>query len=126
MKATARHPLGLLRVASAPPPPPPAASCSGCGPRREAMDAASGLPPSHMFTQNAVPDDGIDHLVDRSRRRLPFSPKLDQRKQVLCCASAAVDCMPACSCASVFVLAPVEKGMQVTTVFSSSGSNLTE
>jgi len=35
---------------------------------------------------------------------------------VLCCASAAVDCMPACSCASVFVLAPVEKGMQVTTV----------
>jgi len=40
---------------------------------------------------------------------------------VLCCASAAVDCMPACSCASVFVLAPVEKGMQVTNVFSSSG-----
>lgn len=62
MKATARHPLGLRVASAAPPPPPLTASCSGtgrpllspadCGRRCEAMDAASGLPPSHMFTRN--------------------------------------------------------------------------
>ena len=94
MKATARHPLGLLRVASAPPLPPPAASCSGCGPRREAMDAASGLPPWHMVTQNAVPDDGIDCLVDGAEKKVtvPSEARSEKAGPVLCCASNAVDC----------------------------------
>lgn len=57
MKAAARHPLGLLRVVSgapaAPPapcssakPPPPLGVCRGR--RREAMDDASGIAPSHI------------------------------------------------------------------------------
>ena len=87
------------------------------------MDAASGLPPWHMVTQNAVPDDGIDCLVDGAEKKVTVLSEARSEKAgpVLCCASAAVDCMPACSCASIFVLAPVEKGMQVTNVFSSSG-----
>jgi hypothetical protein len=106
MKATARHPLGLRVASAAPPPPPPAASCSGtgrpllspadCGRRCEAMDAASGLPPSHMFTRNPVPRQRWGKSIDR---------RLVEHEQagVVCCASVAVEeiCMAACSCASV-------------------------
>jgi len=51
------------------------------------MDAASGLPPSHMFTQNAMPDDGIDRLVDGAEEgygSLRSSIKQSRSRVVLC------------------------------------------